>query len=238
MIDKTAASVAEALAEVKDGATVLVGGFGTAGIPNELIDGLIEQGATDLTIVCNNAGNGDTGLAALLKAGRVRKVICSFPRQADSYVFDELYRAGKLELELVPQGNLAERMRAAGAGIGAFFTPTGYGTELALNADGSPKETREINGRLYVLEYPIHGDVALIKAERGDRWGNLSYRKASRNFGPVIATAARYTVATVHELVPLGEMDPESVVTPGIFVSRVVKVPRVATQAGGFKAAA
>ena len=238
MINKIAASVAEALAEVKDGATVLVGGFGTAGLPNELVDGLIEQGATDLTIVCNNAGNGDHGIAALLKAGRVRKVICSFPRQADSYVFDELYRAKKVELELVPQGNLAERMRAAGAGVGAFFTPTGYGTELALNADGSPKETRRINGRDYVLEYPIHGDVALVKAERGDRWGNLNYRMAARNFGPVVAMAARFTVASVHEVVELGQLDPESVVTPGIFVSKIVKVPRQGTMAGGFKAAA
>lgn len=238
MIDKIAASVADALAGVQDGATVLIGGFGTAGIPNELIDGLIEQGARDLTLVNNNAGNGDTGLAALLKAGRVRKVICSFPRQADSHVFDALYRAGQLELELVPQGNLAERLRAAGAGVGAFFTPTGFGTELARNADGSAKETREINGRQYVLEYPIHGDVALIKAERGDRWGNLTYRMAARNFGPVMATAARTTIASVHEVVPLGALDPETVVTPGIFVSQVVQVPRVATQAGGFKAAA
>ena len=238
MINKIAASVAEALADVKDGSTVLVGGFGTAGLPNELVDGLIEQGATDLTIVCNNAGNGDHGIAALLKAGRVRKVICSFPRQADSYVFDELYRAKKVELELVPQGNLAERMRAAGAGVGAFFTPTGYGTELALNADGSPKETRRINGRDYVLEYPIHGDGALVKAERGDRWGNLNYRMAARNFGPVVAMAARFTVASVHEVVELGQLDPESVVTPGIFVSKIVKVPRQATMAGGFKAAA
>ena len=238
MINKIAASVAEALADVKDGSTVLVGGFGTAGLPNELVDGLIEQGATDLTIVCNNAGNGDHGIAALLKAGRVRKIICSFPRQADSYVFDELYRAKKVELELVPQGNLAERMRAAGAGVGAFFTPTGYGTELALNADGSPKETRRINGRDYVLEYPIHGDVALVKAERGDRWGNLNYRMAARNFGPVVAMAAQFTVASVHEVVELGQLDPESVVTPGIFVSKIVKVPRQATMAGGFKAAA
>ena len=238
MINKIAASVAEALADVKDGSTVLVGGFGTAGLPNELVDGLIEQGATDLTIVCNNAGNGDHGIAALLKAGRVRKIICSFPRQADSYVFDELYRAKKVELELVPQGNLAERMRAAGAGVGAFFTPTGYGTELALNADGSPKETRRINGRDYVLEYPIHGDVALVKAERGDRWGNLNYRMAARNFGPVVAMAAQFTVASVQEVVELGQLDPESVVTPGIFVSKIVKVPRQATMAGGFKAAA
>lgn len=238
MIDKIAPSVAEALASVRDGATVLVGGFGTAGLPNELMDGLIEQGAKDLTIVCNNAGNGDTGLAALLKAGRVRKIICSFPRQADSHVFDGLYRNGQIELELVPQGNLAERLRAAGAGVGAFFTPTGFGTELALNADGSPKETRRINGRDYVLEYPIHGDVALIKAEQGDRWGNLTYRMAARNFGPVMAMAARFSVASVHEIVPLGALDPEAIVTPGIFVSRVVQVARVATQAGGFRSAA
>jgi len=238
MIDKTAPSVEEALAGVQDGATVLIGGFGTAGIPNELIDGLIAQGAKELTVVNNNAGNGETGLAALLKAGRVRKIICSFPRQADSQVFDALYRSGKLELELVPQGNLAERIRAAGAGIGAFFCPTGYGTELAKHADGTPKETREINGRHHVLEYPIHADLALIKADRGDRWGNLTYRKAARNFGPVMATAARKTVATVHEIVPLGALDPEAIVTPGIFVHRIVQIERVATQAGGARKAA
>ena len=237
MINKISASIAEAMSGIQDGATVLVGGFGTAGIPNELIDGLIEQGARDLTVVNNNAGNGDTGLAALLKTGRVRKIICSFPRQADSWVFDELYRAGKIELELVPQGNLAERLRAAGAGVGAFFTPTGFGTELARNADGTPKETRHINGKDYVLEYPIHGDVALIQAEAGDRWGNLIYRKAARNFGPVMATAAKRTIATVHEIVELGQIDPEHVVTPGIFVSQIVQIERVATQAGGFKQA-
>ena len=237
MIDKIAGSVAEALAGVQDGATVLIGGFGTAGIPGELIDGLIAQGAKDLTIVNNNAGNGETGLAALLKAGRVRKIICSFPRQADSQVFDGLYRAGKIELELVPQGNLAERLRAAGAGIGAFFTPTGFGTELAKNADGSAKETRRIDGRDYVLEYPIHGDVALIKAERGDRFGNLTYRMTARNFGPIMAMAAKCTVASVHEVVEPGALDPEAVVTPGVFVQRVVPVPRRATGAvgaGGF----
>lgn len=238
MIDKISASVAEALADVSDGATVMIGGFGTAGIPNALIDGLIAQGARELTIVNNNAGNGDSGLAALLMTGRVRKIICSFPRQADSHVFDALYRSGKIELELVPQGNLAERIRAAGAGVGAFFTPTGYGTDLARHSDGSPKETREINGRMYVLEYPIYGDVALIKAERGDRWGNLTYRKAARNFGPVMATAARHTVATVHEIAELGTLDPEAIVTPGIHVSRIVKIDRVATQGGGFKKAA
>lgn len=238
MIDKIAGSIAEALAGTADGATVLIGGFGTAGIPNELIAGLIEQGARELTVVNNNAGNGDSGLAALLAAGRVRKIVCSFPRQADSHVFDALYRSGRIELELVPQGNLAERLRAAGAGVGAFFTPTGYGTELARNADGSAKETRVINGRPYVLEYPIHGDLALVKAERGDRWGNLVYRKAARNFGPVMATAAKRTVATVHEVVELGALDPEHIVTPGIHVSHVVRIDRVATQAGGFKAAA
>jgi 3-oxoadipate CoA-transferase, alpha subunit len=233
MIDKIAASVAEALQDVPDGATVLIGGFGTAGIPGELIDALIEQGARDLTIVNNNAGNGDTGLAALLRTGRVRKIVCSFPRQVDSHVFDELYRSGKLELELVPQGNLAERIRAAGAGIGAFFCPTAYGTELAAG-----KETREIDGKRYVLEYPIHGDVALIKAEAGDRWGNLVYRKAARNFGPVMAMAAKQTIASVHRIAELGELDPESIVTPGIFVHRIVQIERVATQAGGFRKAA
>lgn len=238
MIDKIARSIADALADVRDGSTVLIGGFGTAGIPNELIDGLIEQGARDLTVVNNNAGNAEAGLAALLQAGRVRKIICSFPRQADSQVFDALYRSGKLELELVPQGNLAERIRAAGAGIGAFFSPTGYGTELARNADGSARETREINGKHYVLEMPIHGDVALVKAERGDRWGNLTYRMAARNFGPVMAAAAKKTVATVHEIVELGALDPEHIVTPGIFVHQVVRIVRVATQAGGFKNAA
>jgi 3-oxoadipate CoA-transferase, alpha subunit len=233
MINKIANSVAEAMAGIQDGATVLIGGFGTAGIPNELIDGLIEQGARDLTVVNNNAGNAEVGLAALLQAGRVRKIICSFPRQADSQVFDGLYRAGKLELELVPQGNLAERIRAAGAGIGAFFCPTGFGTQLA-----GDRETREIDGKHHVLEYPIHGDVALIKAEAGDRWGNLVYRKAARNFGPVMAMAARRTIATVHDIVELGALDPETIVTPGIFVNRIVQVDRVATQAGGFKKAA
>jgi 3-oxoadipate CoA-transferase, alpha subunit len=232
MIDKTCPSAAAALADVPDGATVMIGGFGTAGQPNELIDALIEQGARDLTIVNNNAGNGDTGLAALLAAGRVRKIICSFPRQADSHHFDRLYREGKLELELVPQGNLAERIRAAGAGIGGFFTPTSYGTLLAEG-----KETREINGRMHVLEFPIHADYALIKAERGDRWGNLTYRMTARNFGPIMAMAAKTTVATVHELVPLGTLDPEAVVTPGLFVQRVVQVARTATVGAGFKTA-
>ena len=236
MINKIAASVEAALADVADGATVMIGGFGTAGIPVELIDGLLEQGAKDLTLVNNNAGNGEHGMAALLKAGRVRKIVCSFPRQADSYVFDALYRAGKIELELVPQGNLAERIRAAGAGIGAFFTPTAYGTELARNADGTPKETRVIDDQHQVLEYALHGDLALVRAERGDRWGNLTYRMAARNFGPVMATACKTTVATVHELVELGGLDPEHIVTPGIFVTRIVKIDRVATRAGGVKA--
>lgn len=235
MINKISPTIEQALAGVQDGATVLIGGFGTAGIPNELIDGLIAQGARDLTVVNNNAGNGDSGLAALLKTGRVRKIICSFPRQTDSHVFDGLYRSGKIELELVPQGNLAERLRAAGAGVGAFYTPTGFGTELARHADGTPKETRRINGKDHVLEYPIQGDVALIKAETGDRWGNLTFRKAARNFGPVMAMAAKHTIATVHEILELGQIDPEAIVTPGIFVSKIVKIKRIATQAGGFK---
>jgi len=232
MINKIAASVEEALAPIQDGATVLIGGFGGAGQPAELIDGLIAQGAKDLVIVNNNAGNGETGLAALLKAGQVRKIICSFPRQADSHIFDALYRSGKLELELVPQGNLAERIRAAGAGIGAFFTPTGFGTLLAEG-----KETREINGRQYVLEYPIHADYALIKAETGDRWGNLVYRKTARNFGPIMASAAKVTIASVHDIVELGSLDPEAVVTPGLYVQHVVKVARTATGPAGFKTA-
>ena len=221
MINKIADSAAQAMAGVRDGATVLIGGFGTAGIPGELIDALIAQGARDLTVVNNNAGNADHGLAALLKAGRVRKIICSFPRQVDSYVFDELYRSGKLELELVPQGNLAERIRAAGAGIGGFYTATGYGTELAKG-----KEARLIDGRWMVLESPIHADVALIKAERGDRWGNLVYRKAARNFGPVMAMAAATTIVEVDEVVDLGALDPEAIITPGIFVQHVVPVAR------------
>jgi 3-oxoadipate CoA-transferase alpha subunit len=230
MIDKICESAAAALADVPDGATVMIGGFGGAGQPAELIDALVAQGARDLTLVNNNAGNGELGLAALLKTGRVRKIICSFPRQVDSHVFDALYRAGRIELELVPQGNLAERIRAAGAGIGGFFTPTGYGTDLARG-----KETREIGGRMYVFETPIHADVALIKAEKGDRWGNLVYRKSARNFGPIMAMAARITVASVHEVVPLGELDPEHIVTPGIFVHRVVRVPRTATEPAGFR---
>jgi len=220
MIDKIVPTAAAAVADIPDGATIMIGGFGTAGMPSELIDALIARGPRNLTIVNNNAGNGDTGLAALLKARLVRKIICSFPRQADSYVFDALYHAGDIELELVPQGNLAERIRAAGAGIGAFFTPTGYGTLLAEG-----KETREIDGRNYVLEYPIRADFALIKALRGDRWGNLVYRKTARNFGPIMASAAKCTIAQVREVVNLGDLDPETVVTPGLFVKRVVEVP-------------
>ena len=219
MIDKTVHSFAAAVADIRDGATILIGGFGNAGMPSELIEALIGHSARDLTIVNNNAGNADTGLAALLKTKRVRKILCSFPRQTDSWVFDGLYRTGEIELELVPQGNLACRIEAAGAGLGAIFTPTGYGTLLAKG-----KETRRINGRDYVLEMPIHGDYALIKAERADRWGNLVYRKAARNFGPIMARAAKCTVAQVREIVPLGALDPEVIVTPGIFVQRVVPV--------------
>jgi len=223
VINKIVESAAVAVADIHDGATIMIGGFGTAGMPSELIDALITQGARGLTIVNNNAGNGDTGIAALLATKRVRKIICSFPRQVDSHVFDTLYRTGEIELELVPQGNLAERIRAAGAGIGAFFTPTGYGTLLAEG-----KETRTIDGRNYVLEYPIHADVALIKALRADRWGNLVYRKTARNFGPVMASAATCTIAQVSEVVKLGDLDPEAIVTPGIFVARVVEVPPAA----------
>jgi 3-oxoadipate CoA-transferase alpha subunit len=220
LIDKIVGSTAEALQDVPDGAVVMISGFGAAGQPAQLIDALIAQGARDLTIVNNNAGNGEIGLAALLKARRVRKIVCSYPRQADSQVFDALYRAGEIELELVPQGNLAERIRAAGAGIGGFFTPTGYGTPLA---DG--KETRVLDGKPMVFETAIHADFALVKALRGDRWGNLVYRKTARNFGPAMAMAATCTVVQVDDVVPLGEIDPETVVTPGIFVNRVVRVP-------------
>lgn len=219
MIDKIVTSAAAAVADIPDGATVMIGGFGTAGQPAVLIDALIAQGAKELTIVNNNAGNGETGLAALLKARRVRRIVCSFPRQSDSQVFDALYRSGDIELELVPQGNLAERIRAAGAGIGAFYTPTAYGTALAEG-----KETRVIDGRPHVLEFPLHADYALIKALRGDRWGNLVYRMTARNFGPIMASAARVSIAQVDEVVPLGALDPETVVTPGIFVQRVVAV--------------
>jgi 3-oxoadipate CoA-transferase alpha subunit len=231
MINKIVESVEAAVSGIHDGATVMIGGFGPAGQPAELIDALIAQGAKDLTIVNNNAGNGETGLAALLKARRVRKIVCSFPRQADSQVFDALYRAGEIELELVPQGNLAERIRAAGAGIGAFFTPTAYGTDLAQG-----KETRQIDGRWYVLEYPIHADFALVKALRADRWGNLVYRKTARNFGPIMASAARCTIVQAGEIVELGELDPEAIVTPGIYVKKVVRVTP-AVQPGAAKAA-
>jgi 3-oxoadipate CoA-transferase alpha subunit len=218
MIDKLSPSAADALADIPDGATIAVRGFGGAGMPEDLIEALIAQGARDLTLVSNNAGQGDTGLAALLKAGQVRRILCSYPRMSGSYVFEELYRAGKLELEIIPQGNLAERLRAAGCGIGGFFTPTGYGTLLAEG-----KETREIDGRHYVLESPIHVDYALINAEAGDRWGNLVYRKTARNFSPVMAMAARTTIASVGRICELGELDPEQVVTPGIFVQRIVR---------------
>jgi 3-oxoadipate CoA-transferase alpha subunit len=217
VVSKVVESAAAAVDGIEDGATIMIGGFGLAGLPVALVDAVIEQGARDLTIVCNNAGNGDTGLAALLKTKRVRKIICSYPRQADSYVFDALYRDGEIELEVVPQGNLVERIRAAGAGIGAFYTPTAAGTMLAAG-----RESRTFDGREFVLEFPIHADVALIKAHKGDRWGNLVYRKTARNFGPVMATAARCAVAQVEEIVELGALDPESIVTPGIFVSRVV----------------
>ena len=219
MIDKTVPSIEEAVAGIPDGATVMIGGFGRAGQPVELIDALIEQGAGELTIVNNNAGNGDTGLAALLAKRRVRKIVCSFPRQSDSWVFDGLYREGAIELELVPQGNLAERIRAAGAGVGAFYSPTAVGTELAEG-----RETRVIDGRTYLLEYPIRADFAFISALKGDRFGNLVFRETARNFGPIMATAAATTIVQVDEIVPLGSLDPESVVTPGIFVDRVVAV--------------
>ena len=219
MIDKIVDSPAEALHDVADGATVMIGGFGNAGMPSQLIAALIEQGARDLVIVNNNAGNGETGLAALLKAGRVRKIICSYPRQVDSQIFDGLYRSGAIELELVPQGNLAERIRAAGAGIGGFFTPTGYGTPLAEG-----KETRWFDGKPMVFETAIHADFALIKARAADRWGNLVYRKTARNFGPAMAMAARCAVVQVDEVVELGALDPENIVTPGIFVQRVVRI--------------
>lgn len=218
MIDKTCDTLERAVTDIPDGATIMIGGFGNAGMPSALIDALLAQGARELTIVNNNAGNGETGLAALIKAKRVRKIVCSFPRQADSHHFDALYRAGGIELELTPQGNLAERIRAAGAGIGGFFTPTGYGTLLTKG-----KETRVIDGRGYVFETPLRADFALIKALKGDRWGNLVYRKTARNFGPIMATAAKVAIAQVANIVELGALDPETIVTPGIFVQRVVK---------------
>jgi 3-oxoadipate CoA-transferase, alpha subunit len=219
MIDKSIADAETAVADITDGASVMIGGFGTAGMPVELIDALIARGVGDLTIINNNAGNGESGVAALIREGRVRKIVCSFPRQSDSHHFDAAWRAGTIELELVPQGNLAARIQAAGAGLGAIFTPTGFGTLLAEG-----KETRRIDGRDYVLEYPIHADFALIKAQAGDRWGNLVYRKTARNFGPIMAMAAKTTIAQVSEVVPLGSIDPETVVTPGIFVQRLVAV--------------
>lgn len=225
MINKLCPSVEQALSSVYDGATIMIGGFGNAGMPSELIDGLIAHGAKDLIIVNNNAGNADKGLAALLQTKRVRKIICSFPRQTDSYVFDELYRSGQIELELVPQGNLAERIRAAGAGIGAFYTPTGFGTELVAG-----KETRKINGRDYVLEYPIYADFALIKAYKADPWGNLVYRMTARNFAPIMASAAKCTIAQATEIVGLGGLDPEAVVTPCIHVRHIVHVPTTANK--------
>lgn len=219
MIDKSKQSLTDVISKIKDGSTILIGGFGPAGQPAELIDALIGCGAKDLTIVSNNAGNGDYGLARLLQTGAVKKIICSFPRQADSYIFDELYRAGKIELEVVPQGNLACRIQAAGMGLGAVYTPTGYGTLLAEG-----KETRHIDGKDYVLEYPIKADVALIKAHKADRWGNLIYNKSARNFGPIMAMAADMTIVQVSQIVPLGELDPECIVTPGIFVQHVIEI--------------
>lgn len=217
MTNKVIPTFEEAVADIHDGATIMVGGFGTAGMPSELVDALISHSARNLTIISNNAGNSDVGLAALLQARCVSKMICSFPRQTDSQIFDGLYRAGEVELELVPQGNLACRIEAAGAGLGAVYTPTGYGTELAEG-----KETRTINGKNYVLEYAMHADFALIKAYKGDARGNLVYRKTARNFGPIMCRAAKCTIAQVTEVVPLGSLDPEIIVTPGIFVQRVV----------------
>jgi 3-oxoadipate CoA-transferase alpha subunit len=212
--------MADAMAGVTDGATVLVGGFGLVGQPNALIAGLIELGVKDLVVVANNAGGGKAGLANLMALGRVRRIVCSFPRSAGSTVFEELYRAGKIELEIVPQGTLAERMRAAGAGVGAFYTPTAYGTKLAQG-----KEVREIDGKPHVLEYALHGDVALVEAWQADRWGNLIYRASGQNFNPVMATAAKTTIVQTQHVVELGELDPEKIMTPGIFVDRVVHVP-------------
>jgi 3-oxoadipate CoA-transferase alpha subunit len=219
MIDKRVDTIDAALSGIEDGSTILVSGFGNAGSPIRLLEALIDQGAANLTIVSNNAGEGEFGLAALMKAGRVTKVICSYPRSAGSIIFEELYDQGKIELEVVPQGTLSERMRAAGAGIGGFFTPTSAGTLLGAN-----KETREIEGKLHVLETPLKGDVALVKADAGDRWGNLTYNKSARNFGPTMAMAAKLTIAEVKTIKDLGEISPEHVVTPGIFVDRVIKL--------------
>ncbi len=221
MINKIVQSMAEAMDGIKDGSVILLGGFGAVGQPDWLLDGLIEHGAKDLTVVANNAGTGRVGLAKLMEIGRVRRIVCSFPRSAGSVVFEELYKAGKLELEIVPQGTLAERMRAAGAGVGAFFTPTAVGTKLAAG-----KEVREIDGKLQVLEYALQGDVALIEAWQADRWGNLTYNKSGRNFNPVMATAAKLTIAQAHHIAPLGTLDPEAIGTPGIFVNRVIALPQ------------
>ena len=220
MIDKIVPDLDAALAGVADGSTILVGGFGSVGQPNALIEGLIDRGIRDLTIVANNSGGGVVGLAHMMQCGCVRRLICSFPRASNSTVFEELYRAGRIELEIVPQGTMAERMRAAGAGIGAFYTPTSYGTKLAEG-----KETREIGGRMHVLEYALHGDVALVEAWRADRWGNLVFNKSGRNFNPVMAMAAKLTIAQTQHVVALGGLDPEAIVTPGIFVDRVLHVP-------------
>jgi len=232
MIDKLSKSAIDALSDLRDGSTVLISGFGGAGVPGDLIDALVALASKGLTVVSNNAGNGVSGIAALLAAGCVEKVVCSFPRQADSYIFDDLYRAGKVDLELVPQGTLAERIRAGGAGIGAFFTPTGYGTELAKG-----KESRVIGGKPQVLEYAIRGDFALVKADRGDRWGNLTFRKSARNFGPIMAGAAAVTIAQVARLESLGSISPEHIVTPGVFVKRVVQERCVCTEEAGNAAA-
>jgi 3-oxoadipate CoA-transferase alpha subunit len=219
VIQKIIPSVAEALRDIADGSTIFISGFGGAGLPILLLDALLEQGAKNLTLISNNAGASGVGIAKLVSAGRVKKMVCSFPRQPESGAFDELYRAGKIELELVPQGTLAERIRAGGAGIGGFYTPTGFGTELAKG-----KDTREIDGVNYIFEKAIKADYALIKADKGDRWGNLTYHGTARNFGPVMATAARCTIAQVREVVELGALDPENIVTPGIFVKRIVQM--------------
>lgn len=227
MINKIVGSMREAVSDLHDGASIMISGFGEAGVPAELIDAVVEHGASGLTIISNNAGSGEAGIAALIREGRVRKVICSYPKMAASHHFDARYHSGELELELVPQGNLAVRIQAAGSGLGAVFTPTGYGTLLAAG-----KETREIEGRNYVLELPIHADFALVKAQAADRWGNLVYRKAARNFGPIMAMAARQTIVQASEIVPLGALDPETVVTPGIFVNRIICTsPALATDA-------
>lgn len=230
MINKIAKSLEEAIGPIKDGSTIMVGGFGTAGIPDQLLDVVVASDAKDLTLIANNAGNGDDGIGTLLRLGRVRKMICSFPRQSDSFDFNAAYKDGRIELELVPQGNLAERIRAAGSGIGAFYSPTGVGTLLTKDS-----EIREINGKTYALQFPLFADLALIKAETGDRWGNLTYRKAARNFGPVMATAARRTVASVRNLVDLGDIDPEVIVTQGIYVNSLIQVDYSSTRPGGFK---